>query len=117
MFTATAMRELFKLLISISSAEWVEKVPISLPVFIVSGDKDPLADGGEGIKTLYEALDDHEMNELKMKLYPEARHEIYNDLCRTEALNDLIEWVKEVSEGVVACRSYNSIPFGKVELT
>lgn len=115
MFTSIAMRELFKLLISISSGEWVEKVPISLPVFIVSGDKDPLADGGEGIKTLYEALDDHEMNELKMKLYPDGRHEIYNDLCREEALKDLTEWVKEVSDGVVACRSYGSIPFGKVD--
>lgn len=115
MFTTAAMRELFKLLISISNGEWVEKVPISLPVFVVSGDKDPLADGGEGIKELYEALDDHEMNELKMKLYPESRHEIYNDLNRDEAFGDLIEWVKGVSEGVVACRSYNSIPFGRVE--
>ncbi len=114
-FTAVAMRELFKLLISISNGEWAERVPISLPVFIVSGDKDPLADGGEGIKELYNALDDHEMNELKMKLYPESRHEIYNDLSRDEAFSDLIEWVKEVSEGVVACRSYSSIPFGKVD--
>ncbi len=114
-FTAVAMRELFKLLISISGGEWVESVPISLPVFIVSGDKDPLAESGEGIKELYEALTDHEMNELKMKLYPDARHEIYNDLCRGEALNDLIEWVKAVSDGVVACRSYNSMPFGKVD--
>ncbi len=115
MFTTVAMRELFKLLISISNGEWVEKVPISLPVFIVSGDKDPLADGGEGIKELYCALEDHEMNELKMKLYPESRHEIYNDLSRDEAFADLIEWVKEVSEGVVACRSYNSIPFGRAD--
>ncbi len=115
MFTAVAMRELFKLLISISDGEWVEKVPISLPVFIVSGDKDPLADGGEGIKALYTALDDHEMNELKMKLYPESRHEVYNDLDRGEAFGDLIAWVKEVSDGVVACRSYNSMPFGKVD--
>ena len=114
-FSASAMRELFSLLISISSAEWVGKVPISLPIFIVSGDKDPLSDGGEGIKTLYAALEDHEMNELKMKLYPESRHEVYNDLCRDEAMNDLIEWVKEVAEGVVACRSYNFIPFGRVE--
>ncbi len=115
MFTAVAMRELFKLLISISDGEWVEKVPISLPVFIVSGDKDPLSDGGEGIKTLYTALDDHEMNELKMKLYPESRHEVYNDLDRDEAFSDLIAWIKEVSDGVVACRSYNSMPFGKVD--
>ncbi len=114
-FTSVAMRELFKLLISISDGEWVEKVPISLPVYIVSGDADPLSESGEGIKQLYTALEDHEMNELKMKLYPEARHEIYNDICRTEALNDLIEWVKAVAEGVVACRSYNSIPFGKVD--
>lgn len=117
MFTTAAMREMFKLLISISNGEWVENVPISLPVFLVSGDKDPLADGGEGIKTLYEALDDHEMNELKMKLYPEGRHELYNDLCRDEAFDDLIEWVREVSEGVVACRSYSSIPFGKVDFS
>ncbi len=116
-FTSAAMRELAKLLISISSAEWVEKVPISLPVLIVSGDKDPLSDGGEGIKELYAALEDHEMNELKMKLYSGGRHEIFYDACREEAMSDLIEWVKEVADGVVACRSYNSIPFGRVDFT
>ena len=116
-FTSAAMRELAKLLIAISCAEWVEKTPISLPVLIVSGEKDPLADGGEGIKTLYAALEDHEMNELKMKLYPEGRHEIFYDACRKEAMSDLIEWIKEVADGVVACRSYNSIPFGKVDFS
>ena len=113
--SASAMRELFKLVDSVSNAKWIGNVPISLPVFIASGDKDPLSDSGEGIKTLYTALEDHEMNELKMKLYTGSRHDIYNDLCRDEAVNDLIEWVKDVADGVVACRSYNFIPFGRVE--
>ncbi len=114
-FTAAAMRELFGLLIEISGEEWVNKVPLSLPIYMVSGDADPLSEKGEGIRQIYSALEDVEINELKMKLYPKARHEIYNDLCREEALGDLIAWVKEVSEGVVACRSYNSIPFGRVD--
>ncbi len=114
-FTATAYRELFRLLGDISSEEWAASVPQSLPVFIISGDADPLGEGGEGIREVYARLEDRELNELRMKLYPGGRHEIHNDRCRNEVVTDIVAWIKEVAEGVVACRSYESIPFGRLE--
>lgn len=114
LFTATAYRELFKLLAFVSSDDWAREVPLSLPVFLIAGDADPVGDNGEGVKEVYGRLEDHELNELKMKLYPGGRHEIHNDLCREEVMADVVAWIREVAEGVVACRSYESFPFGRL---
>ncbi len=113
-FTATGYRELFKLLAFVSSDTWATEVPLSLPVFLIAGDADPVGENGEGVKEVYTRLEDHEMNELKMKLYSGGRHEIHNDTCREEVMNDIVAWIREVAEGVVACRSYESIPFGRL---
>jgi len=113
-FTATGYRELFRLLSFISADTWATEVPLSLPVYLIAGDADPVGDNGEGVKEVYTRLEDHELNELKLKLYPGGRHEIHNDVCREEVMADIVTWVREVAEGVVACRSYESIPFGRL---
>ncbi len=113
-FTATGYRELFRLLAFVSSDTWAAEVPLSLPVLLIAGDADPVGDNGEGVKEVYTRLEDHEVNELRMKLYPGGRHEIHNDVCREEVMGDIVAWVRQVAEGVVACRSYESIPFGRV---
>ena len=114
-FTVSAFRELYKLLGSVSTAEWVEAMPQSLPVFLISGACDPLGENGDGIQQIYTSLEDHEVNELRIKIYPEARHQILRDPVKDEVFPDIASWVKEVAEGVVACRSFEGIPFGRVE--
>lgn len=117
LFTAAAWRELYRLLAEVTSEEWAGKVPLSLPVYLIAGDRDPIAAEGEGTRQVCAALEECELNELKMKLYSGARHEVMNDHCREEVFADLVLWINEVAEGVIACRSYNSIPFGKVDFT
>ena len=113
-FTATGYRELFRLLAFVSSDTWATEVPLSLPVFLIAGDMDPVGEKGEGVKEVYTRLEDHELNELTYKLYQGGRHEIHNDVCRQEVMDDIVAWIRQVAEGVVACRSYENIPFGRL---
>ena len=102
-FSVSAYRELFTMLADISDG-WAEKVPQSLPLFLIAGDSDPLGENGEGIKEVFARLEDAELCSLKMKLYPGGRHEILNDVMKNTVYADIIDWVREVSEGVYACR-------------
>ena len=102
-FSVSAYRELFTMLADISDG-WAEKVPQSLPLFLIAGDSDPLGENGEGIKEVFARLEDAELCSLKMKLYPDGRHEILNDVMKNTVYADIIDWVREVSEGVYACR-------------
>lgn len=102
-FTVSAYRELFTMLSDVTDG-WAEKVPQSLPVFLISGEDDPLGDYGEGIKEVYGRLEDAELCNLGFKLYSGGRHEILFDRMKNDVCADVAKWVREVSEGVYACR-------------
>ena len=112
-FSVGAYRQLFGMLADISSQEWAGKVPLSLPVFLIAGDCDPMGVIGVGVKEVFSRLVDVELTDLKLKLYPGGRHEIMNDRMREEVFRDVADWVNHVADGVVACRSYAAFPFGR----
>ena len=113
-YTVSAYKAVISLADSVCSSEWAAKVPLSLPVYLMSGKNDPVSEGGESVKQLFTALEDVELNELKMDFF-DGRHDVMSDIGRAEAVRSLIDWTESVCEGVVACRSFNSIPFGKVD--
>ena len=113
-YTVSAYKAVVSLADSVCSSEWAAKVPLSLPIYLMSGKNDPVGECGESVKQLFTILEDVELNELKMDLF-DGRHDIFSDVGRNDAIKSLVDWTETVCEGVVACRSFNSIPFGKVE--
>jgi alpha-beta hydrolase superfamily lysophospholipase len=113
-YTVTAYKSVISLSESVCSAEWTSKVPLSLPIYVISGKNDTVSDCAESAKQLYTALEDVEINELKMDVF-EGRHDVFSDIGKDDAIKALVEWINMVCEGVVACRSFNGIPFGKVD--
>ena len=111
--TAVTYRSLFALLARATDSDWPEKVPLSLPILIVSGERDPFAEGGESIRALQEQLTERELNDLQVKLYPGARHDLFFDVAKEEAYLDLLAFVDSVVEGVVAFRSFSGTLFGR----
>ncbi len=112
--TVASVKCLIDLLSEVSSESWAGKLQLSLPVFIASGEKDPVGDDGEGIKELYSRLEDVELTELSMKLYEGRRHDILSGSRKSEVFSDIAEWVKNTAEGVILCRNYDAVPFGRV---
>ncbi len=100
-FTVGAYNEMFRLLREISTSEWAQKVPKSLPVFLASGKDDPVGGYGEGFETVKNFLENAELCTLKYKLYENCRHELLNETNRDEVYADFLEFIDGVCEGVI----------------
>jgi alpha-beta hydrolase superfamily lysophospholipase len=63
-----------------------------LPLFILSGDMDPVGLYGKGVETSaekYKALG----FDTQIKLYKEGRHEMLNETNRSEVFRDIVAWL------------------------
>lgn len=83
-------------LIKIYEQERLDKINKDLPLFIISGDKDPVGNMGKLVRELYDLYIDNGIKNVKIKLYNNARHEILNELNKAEVYQDVSDWIKEV---------------------
>jgi len=75
--------------------EKLAKIPKDLPIYIYSGENDPVGKYGRLTKNLYKTYKDLNINELKLKLYPGARHETLHEINKQEVFADIYEWLNE----------------------
>ena len=68
-------------------------VRADLPLLIISGDADPLAGGGALVELLGQRYRDAGVSDVTVKLYEDARHEIFNETNRDEITRDVIRWL------------------------
>lgn len=94
-FTARGFYDLFDILGSVSEKDWAKKLPKSLPVLIISGDKDPVGNYGKGVETVYKRMDKAGMEDVTMRLYHGARHELLNETSREEIIGHTLEWIED----------------------
>jgi alpha-beta hydrolase superfamily lysophospholipase len=67
-----------------------------LPVLLMSGDADPLAGGGSLITLVADRYREAGLTDVSVRLYPGARHEVFNETNRDEITADLIGWIERV---------------------
>ena len=83
-------------LFGLGSDHALSRIPADLPILITGGSADPV--GGEKGMT---RLAMHYMQTLhqrvKLKLYPDGRHEMLNELNREEVTGDWLEWMDQVT--------------------
>lgn len=79
----------------INSAGAFEKTPKELPLYLIAGDKDPVSEGGKGVKEVHEKYKKAGIKNLSMKLYTDARHEILNEINKEEVYNDILNWINK----------------------
>ena len=75
----------------------LERIPKTLPVFVASGDKDPVGGSGALVTKLYECYKGLGISDLNIKLYPDARHEILNEINKDEVYADFLAFIKRVT--------------------
>ncbi len=92
-YTVSGMKVLFTTLKQVTTRRWYNTIPLSMPIFLISGSKDPVGDYGKGVKEVYKNLKKTGHKNVSMKLYEDARHEILNEINRDEVYNDIIEWL------------------------
>ena len=105
--TAYGYTDLLRLYQSVSSPDWVNEIPQSLPVFLMSGKNDPVGGNGQDIDELYKSMQDAEIKNLSIKLYKGARHNLVNETNKDEVFADVNTWGDIIIEGVVECNKLN----------
>lgn len=66
-----------------------------VPILIISGAEDPLSRGDQGLRLLAESYRKHGVRDVALKVYPEARHELLNEINRDEVIAELTTWMLE----------------------
>lgn len=94
-FTDAAYYDLFTMTGRANSGRWFKTYPKNMPTLIMSGDADPVGDYGKAPSYIYTKLLKAGCTEVELKLYKDARHELFNELCREEAFADMIGWLKK----------------------
>lgn len=92
-FTVNGFKVLFKLIWKLTEQDNLNKMPKSLPVLMVSGEEDPVGDYGVAVKQVYESYVNMGMEDVTLKLYPDDRHEILNELDKAKVYSDILEWI------------------------
>ncbi len=91
-FTKRAFHDLFTLISWVSHKEWASRVPNTLPILVVSGEADPVGAWGRGVKQVSDRLTAAGKH-ATLRLYPEMRHEIINEIGRERVWKELEQWV------------------------
>ncbi len=92
-FTLRAYHDLFTLVERVSKKDWAERLPKNLPVLVVSGMMDPVGSWGIGVAKVADRLSDAGVN-TTLRLYPDMRHEILNEIGREQVWEELELWLK-----------------------
>lgn len=64
-----------------------------LPLLIISGDADPLAQGGAAVEALAARYRDAGLGDVDVRLYPGGRHELLNEVNRDEVTADVLAFL------------------------
>lgn len=91
-FTLAGYEDLFTMVAECNSDHWFSAFPKELKTLVISGECDPVGDFGKGVRYVYDNLSSAGAN-VSLKLYPEARHELFNETNREEVFADLIAWL------------------------
>ncbi len=94
-FTVSALAVLMELNVKCNCKEAFASTPKKMPILLLSGLNDPVGDYGRGVQNVYKAYRKNGIEHTEIKLYPQARHEILNELNKAEVMQDMFDWYEK----------------------
>ena len=91
-FSLNAFEALLRTVEEVIDPGRAAKMPKDLPVLILSGGDDPVGEKGKGVRRFENMLRKIGMRKVTCRIYPEARHELINDLDKEEVFRDILDW-------------------------
>ena len=97
--SAGLFRELLGCMKRTGSAFEYDGWDTSLPILLLSGQDDPVGNGGKGVQTLYQRMKKSGMENVTLKLFPDARHDLLHEEanCVETVRHCIADWI--VSQG------------------
>ena len=93
-FSAGAFRELFSILGECNAKKCAKAYPKDLPIFLASGDMDPVGNWGKGVPKVAKKIEDAGCEKLTFRHYSGFRHELHNEIGCDEFYRDLLAWTE-----------------------
>jgi alpha-beta hydrolase superfamily lysophospholipase len=81
---------------AVSRAAHRNRVPKALPIYLIAGGRDPVSGNTRQLEPWMAEYRAAGFANLTHKFYPDARHELFNEINRDEVTADLIRWLKQV---------------------
>ena len=78
----------------ISKASNLAQIDPGLPILVIGGECDPVSEG-KRLKSLAHALREAGCQNLQLNIYPQARHEVFNETNRDEVTADVLTWLDQ----------------------
>ena len=69
------------------------KIAPTLPLLVIGGARDPVSQGHR-LEDLAAALRQAGLQRVELKLYADARHELFNETNRDQVIADLLAWLE-----------------------
>lgn len=95
--TTTFYYDMMSGLMQIHNRNAIKAISKDLPVYMIYGGQDPVGNYGKTVNKLFKIYKRNGIKNLKIKEYPEDRHEILNENDKETVENDLLDWLKEIN--------------------
>lgn len=79
----------------VTSQKNINKMNKQAPVYFMSGAADPVGDYGKGVEKAYKCFCNAGLQDVMIRLYPEGRHEMLNELNKDAVYQDILNWLNE----------------------
>lgn len=93
-FTVQANLDMFKWIHDCNRTKRIKNGNHHQPIFFISGGHDPLSSYGKDIKRLVDKMQAYGYDHLQYKIYPEARHEVLNEINHLDVYKDVLAFLK-----------------------
>lgn len=77
------------------NAETIANTPKNLPLLLISGSKDPVGHLGKDVPKLAVKYEQAGVENVTLKMYEEARHELTNEINKYTVFEDVVTWYKK----------------------
>lgn len=99
-FTVNGFHEMLLVLREVSGSDWASRLKKETPVYLFAGDMDPVGNYGEGVKQVFGWIQDAGVQDVKLKLYENGRHEMLNEVECPQVYADVLAWCEAHIEKV-----------------
>ncbi len=100
LFSNGAYEDFFQVMWDLKRQKQFERIPRTLPILLLSGALDPVGEQGRGVRRVYREFKRLGMRDVRIRLYPEARHELLNEINRDEVCRDILRWIRKRYGGI-----------------
>ncbi len=91
--TVSLFRDMMGGIRFISDQKNIDMMNKEKPVYFMSGAADPVGENGKGVERAYKAFCKAGLKDVMIRLYPDGRHEMLNEINKADVYQDVLNWL------------------------